>query len=163
PVDVANFYKKLEKGRVGSNVIHQVPHNDVRRAVMKNVNRAPTEAELKAMEELVDKGMKDGAWGLSTGLIYNPGTYSRTDELIALAKVGAKHGGSYASHIRQEGTGVLTALEEALTIGRDAGLPVHVSHLKASGRKAWGKAADEIALIEKARKAGQVVTADQYP
>jgi N-acyl-D-aspartate/D-glutamate deacylase len=163
PVDVASFYKKLEAGKVGSNVIHQVPHNDVRRAVMKNVNRAPTDAELKAMEELVDKGMKDGAWGLSTGLIYNPGTYARTDEIIALAKVAARHGGFYASHIRQEGTGVLAAIEEALTIGREAGLPVHVSHLKASGRKAWGKAADEIALIEKARKAGQVVTADQYP
>ncbi len=115
------------------------------------------------MEQLVDQAMKDGAWGLSTGLIYNPGTYAKTEELIALAKVAAQHGGFYASHIRDEGTGVLAAIDEALTIGREAGLPVHISHLKASGRRAWGKAADEIALIDKARKAGQAVSADQYP
>jgi N-acyl-D-aspartate/D-glutamate deacylase len=163
PVDVAVYFKKMEEGGVGTNVIHQVPHNDVRRLALGNANRAPTAEELKKMEALVDQAMKDGAWGLSTGLIYNPGTYAKTDEIIALAKVAAKHGGFYASHIRNEGVAVLDAIEEALTIGREAGLPVHVSHLKASGKKAWGKAADEIALIEKARKAGQIVTADQYP
>jgi N-acyl-D-aspartate/D-glutamate deacylase len=163
PSDVAAYFAKLEKGGVGSNVIHLVPHNAVRRAVMKNANRTPTDTELKKMADLVDKGMSDGAWGLSTGLIYNPGTYAKTDELIALAKASARHGGLYASHIRDEGVGVLAAIDEALRIGREGGLPVHVSHLKASGRKAWGLAADEIALIEKARKGGQVVTADQYP
>jgi N-acyl-D-amino-acid deacylase len=163
PADVATYFKALEEGKIGSNVIHQVPHNDVRRRVMKNANRAPTPAELKKMEELVDKGMRDGAWGLSTGLIYNPGTYARTDELIALAKTAARHGGFYASHIRNEGVGVLDAIEEALKIGREAGLPVHISHLKASGRRAWGMAADEVALIAKARAAGQAVSADQYP
>jgi N-acyl-D-aspartate/D-glutamate deacylase len=163
PVDVAGYFAKLEKGGVGSNVIHQVPHNDVRRKVMGNANRLPTADELKKMESLVDQGMKDGAWGLATGLIYNPGTYARTDELIALARVAARHGGHYASHIRNEGSGVLAAIEEALTVGREAGLPVHISHLKASGRRVWGKAADEIALIEQARARGQMVTADQYP
>jgi N-acyl-D-aspartate/D-glutamate deacylase len=163
PVRVAAYFNDLEKEGIGSNVIHQVPHNDVRRQVMKNANREPTAAELKQMEELVEQGMKDGAWGLSTGLIYNPGTYARTEELIALAKVAARHGGFYGSHIRDEGVGVLGAIEEAITIGRQAGLPVHISHLKASGRRAWGKAADEIALIEKARQAGLTVTADQYP
>jgi N-acyl-D-amino-acid deacylase len=163
PVDVAAYYRTLEKGGVGSNVLHQVPHNDVRRAVMKNADRAPTADELKRMEELVDKGMKDGAWGLSTGLIYNPGTYSQTAELVALARVASRHGGFYASHIRDEGAGLLPALEEALTIGREANLPVHVSHLKASGQSAWGKAADALALIERARRGGMVVTADQYP
>jgi N-acyl-D-amino-acid deacylase len=163
PTDVAAYFKTLEDGGTGTNVIHQVPHNDVRRKAMGNANRAPTDAELKKMEELVDRGMRDGAWGLSTGLIYNPGTYAKTDEIIALAKVAAKHDGFYASHIRDEGTGVLVAIEEALKIGREAKLPVHVSHIKASGKRAWGKAGDEIALIEKARKAGQVVTADQYP
>src|SRR5216683_1912142 len=83
PADVADYFRKLESGGVGSNVIHQVPHNDVRRKVMGNANRLPTEEELKKMEALVDQGMKDGAWSLSTGLIYNPGTYARTDELIA--------------------------------------------------------------------------------
>lgn len=163
PTDVAAFFKTLEAGGVGSNVIHQVPHNSVRSRVMGNANRPPTAEELKQMEGLTDRAMRDGAWGLSTGLIYNPGTYSKTDELIALAKVAARHGGFYASHIRDEGVGVLAAIEEALTIGREAKMPVHISHIKASGRRAWGKAADEIALITRARQAGQVVTADQYP
>jgi N-acyl-D-aspartate/D-glutamate deacylase len=163
PTDVASYFKALESGGVGSNVIHQVPHNDVRRKVMGNANRVPTTDELRRMEELVERAMKEGAWGLSTGLIYNPGTYAQTDEIIALAKVAARHGGFYASHIRDEGAGVLAALDEAMRIGREAGLPVHISHLKASGRRAWGKAADEIALIERARAAGQTVTADQYP
>jgi N-acyl-D-aspartate/D-glutamate deacylase len=163
PTDVAAYFKTLETGGIGSNVIHQVPHNDVRAKVMGNANRLPTADELKKMEGLVDQGMKDGAWGLSTGLIYNPGTYAKTDEIIALAKVAARHGGFYASHMREEGVGVLAAIDEALTIGREAKLPVHISHLKASGRRAWGKSADEIAMIEKARKAGQDVTADQYP
>lgn len=163
PVDVAAQFKKLAAGGVGTNVIHQVPHNAVRMKVMGNANRAPTADELKQMEALVDRGMRDGAWGLSTGLIYNPGTYSKTDELIALAKVAARHGGFYASHIRDEGTGLLTAIEEILTIGREAKLPVHISHMKCSGRRAWGKAADAIALVNAARAAGQVVTADQYP
>jgi N-acyl-D-aspartate/D-glutamate deacylase len=163
PVDVAAYFRTLEKNRVGTNVIHQMPHNDVRRQVMGNVNRLPTAAELTKMEASIDQGMKAGAWGLSTGLIYNPGTYARTEEIIALAKVAARHGGFYASHIREEGTGVLSAINEALTIGREAHLPVHISHLKASGRNAWGLAADEIALIAQARQKGQVVTADQYP
>jgi N-acyl-D-amino-acid deacylase len=163
PVDVEKYFHTLESGKIGTNVIHQVPHNDVRQTVMKNADRPPTADERRRMEELVDRGMKDGAWGLATGLIYNPGTYAKTDELIALAKVAARHGGFYASHIRDESTGVLGAIDEALTIGREAKLPVHISHLKASGRRAWGKAADEIALIEKARKAGQAVSADQYP
>jgi N-acyl-D-aspartate/D-glutamate deacylase len=163
PADVAGYFAQMDKGGVGSNVVHLVPHNAVRAQVMKNANRAPSAAELKRMEELVEQGMKDGAWGLSTGLIYNPGTYARTDELIALARVAARHGGIYASHIRDEGVGVLSALDEALRIGREARLPVHISHLKASGQKAWGKSADIIALISKARKSGQTVTADQYP
>lgn len=163
PTNVADYFRTMERGGIGSNVIHQVPHNNVRRQVMRNANRAPTPEELKKMEALVEQGMKDGAWGLSTGLIYNPGTYSKTDELITLAKVAARHGGFYASHIRNEGVGVLEATAEALTIGREAGLPVHISHMKASGKNAWGKSVEQIALIEKAQQAGQVVSADQYP
>jgi N-acyl-D-aspartate/D-glutamate deacylase len=163
PVDVAGYFRTLEKGGVGSNVIHLVPHNAVRQQVMKNANRTPSAAELVRMQALVDQGMKDGAWGLSTGLIYTPGSYARTDELIALARVAGQYGGLYASHIRDEGVGVLAALEEALRIGREARLPVHISHLKASGKKAWGKSGDMIALLRRTRRAGQVVTADQYP
>lgn len=163
PVNAAEYFKTMETGGVGSNVIHQVPHNSVRQQVMKNANRAPTSDELKQMETLVDRAMKDGAWGLSTGLIYTPGSYSKTDELITLAKISARHGGFYASHIRDEGAGLLTATEEAITIGREAKLPVHISHMKASGRSVWGKAADAVALVLKARATGQVVSADQYP
>lgn len=163
PEDVGKFFQTLEKGKVGSNVIHQVPHNAVRQKVMGNANRAPTEIELKAMEDLVDQGMKAGAYGLATGLIYNPGTYSKTDELVALSKVAAKHGGLYASHIRDEGTGILTAIEEILEIARKAGIRVHISHIKVSGRRAWGKAPEVLAMIHKAQKDGLVVTADQYP
>jgi N-acyl-D-amino-acid deacylase len=163
PVDVAAYFAKLEEVGVGTNVIHQVPHNDVRNKVMGNANREPTAKELKAMEELVDKGMRDGAWGLATGLIYNPGTYSKTDELIALAKIAAHHKGFYASHIRDESTGILVAIEEIIEIARRAGLRVHISHIKVSGRRAWGKAPDVIERIRKARQDGLEVTADQYP
>jgi N-acyl-D-aspartate/D-glutamate deacylase len=163
PADVAGYFAKLEKIGVGTNVIHQVPHNAVREKVMGNANREPTEMELKRMEEIVDKGMKDGAWGLATGLIYTPGTYAKTDELVALARIAAQHKGFYASHIRDEGTGILTAIDEILTIARRAGLRVHISHIKVSGRRAWGKAPDVIALIRRARKDGLEVTADQYP
>jgi N-acyl-D-amino-acid deacylase len=163
PTDVAAYFKTLDDNGIGSNLIHQVPHNSVRQKVMGNANREPSSEELKKMEELVDRGMRDGAWGLSTGLIYNPGTYSKTDELIALAKVAARHGGFYASHIRDESSGVLSALEEILTIARRAGLRVHISHIKVSGRGAWGKAPDMIALIRRERAKGVKVTADQYP
>jgi N-acyl-D-aspartate/D-glutamate deacylase len=163
PEDVAGYFQKLEKVGQGANVIHQVPHNDVRKKVMGNVNRAPTPEELKRMEDLVDQGMRDGAWGLSTGLIYNPGTYSKIDELIVLSRVAAKHGGFYASHIRNEGENIFEALEEILTIARKAGIRVHISHIKVTGRRNWGKAPDVIALIRKARQEGVKVTADQYP
>jgi N-acyl-D-amino-acid deacylase len=163
PADVAGQFKTLTDGGVGSNVIHLVPHNAVRQKVMGNANRPPTADELRRMEDLVDAGMRAGAWGLSTGLIYNPGTYAKTDELVALAKVAARHGGLYASHIRDEGVAVLAALEEILEIARRAGIRIHISHIKVSGRRAWGKAPDVIALIRRERRRGVQVTADQYP
>jgi N-acyl-D-amino-acid deacylase len=163
PVDVAEYLKRMEKLGIGSNVIHQVPHNALRAKVMGNANRLPTDRELQMMEDLVDRGMRDGAWGLSTGLIYNPGTYAKTDELIALAKVAGRHGGFYASHIRNESTEVLAALEEILLIAHKAGLRVHISHIKVSGRRAWGKAPEMVALIRRQRSKGVKVTADQYP
>jgi N-acyl-D-amino-acid deacylase len=163
PVDVAAYFSTMEKNGIGSNVIHQMPHNDVRRQVMGNANRAPTADELKRMQDLVDRGMRDGAWGLATGLIYNPGTYSKIDELIALAQVAARHGGFYASHIRDESTGVMEALAEIIAIAHKAGLRVHISHIKVSGRRAWGRAPDMIALIRRERAKGAKITADQYP
>src|SRR5262245_4453530 len=163
PVDVKGFYARLEKDGVGTNVAHLVPHNSVRTRVMGNANRAPTGDELKKMEDLVDAGMRDGAWGLATGLIYTPGTYADTNEIIALAKVAARHHGLYASHIRHEDVRLIEGIEEALKVGREAKLPVHISHIKASGKKAWGLSGDAIAVIRKALAAGQPVTADQYP
>jgi N-acyl-D-aspartate/D-glutamate deacylase len=130
---------------------------------MGNANRTPTADELEKLKSLVDQGMRDGAWGLSTGLYYTPGGYADIEELVELAKVAAAHGGFYASHIRDESTGLLASVDEAITIGRRAGLPVHISHLKAFSPRAWGKAADAVALIAGARAKGQVVTADQYP
>lgn len=163
PIDVAKYFANLRKNGVGSNVIHLMPHNTIRGQVMGNTNRDPSPVELEKMQAIVEYGMKEGAWGMATGLIYNPGTYSKTEELIALAKVAARHGGIYASHIRDEGAGVLSALDEALRIGKEAKIPVHISHIKASGKRAWGKSADMLALLNKARKEGQDVTADQYP
>lgn len=163
PVHVADFFRKLDDGKIGSNVIHLVPHNDLRQQVMGNANRPPTREELSKMKELVGAGMKAGAWGLATGLYYTPGSYADRSEVIELAQVAAAHGGLYASHMRDEGAGLFTSIEETLAIGRQARLPVHISHFKAYGPKAWGKAVDAIAMIEKARGAGQEVTADQYP
>jgi N-acyl-D-aspartate/D-glutamate deacylase len=144
-------------------VIHLAPHNSIRSQVMGNANRPPSADELKKMEELVDRAMKDGTWGMATGLIYNPGTYAKTDEVVALAKVVARHGGMYASHIRNESGALLDAIEEAARIGRDSGCRVHISHIKASGKSAWGMSAGAVGLIEGFRKKGLEITADQYP
>ena len=163
PVDAGAFFKALEDGGVGTNVIHLAPHNSIRAAAMGNANRPPTATELTKMEELVDKAMTDGTWGLATGLIYNPGTYAKTDEIVALAKIANKHGGMYASHIRNESGALLDAIEEAITIGKESGCRVHISHIKASGKSAWGTSGRAVGLIETARKKGAEVTADQYP
>ena len=163
PVDVGDYLAKIDRLKAGTNIAHQIPHNTLRQRVMGNANRLPTPAELEKMKALVDKGMREGAWGMATGLYYTPGSYADLHELVELSKVVAAHGGFYASHIRDEGIGLLASITEAITIGDRAKLPVHISHLKAYGRRAWGTAADAVGLIEAARKKGQVVTADQYP
>lgn len=162
PVDVKEYYSKLERNKPGSNVCHLMPHNAIRRNVMGNVNRSPSNVELQRMLELMEQGMKSGAWGLSTGLIYTPGTYAQLDELCALAEIAGKHKGIYASHIRSEGSELMAAVEEALIIGQRAKLPVHISHLKSSGRTNWGNAGALLSRLQMARKQ-QLVTADQYP
>lgn len=163
PIEVGRYLAEIEAAGAGSNVIHLIPHGSVRRAVMGNGETKPTEAALAEMKAIVDKGMREGAWGMSTGLIYLPGRYADTDELIELSRVVAGHGGIYASHIRDEGAGLLRSIDEALAIGRGAGLPVHVSHLKASGRKNWGLAVAACDKIAAARAEGVRVSADQYP
>jgi predicted amidohydrolase YtcJ len=162
-LDVARLLDEVDARGAGTNVIHLIPHGALRASVMGNADRAPTEDELERMRGLVETGMKAGAWGMSTGLIYLPGRFAKTDELIDLSKIVARHGGIYASHMRNEGTGLLRSIDETLAIGKGAGLPVHISHLKASGKASWGLAAPACAKIDEARRAGQAVTADQYP
>lgn len=163
PVDVGAYFKKLDAAGAGTNVVHLLPHGSLREAVMEKTARDPTTDEIAKMRKLAEQAMLDGAWGMSTGLIYVPGTYSKTEEIIEAAKVVAAHGGIYASHIRGEGLTLIDAVTEALRVGAEAKLPVHVSHFKASGNKAWGSLHLAIELIEQARAKGQTATADQYP
>ncbi|MFO0957533.1 MAG: amidohydrolase family protein [Isosphaeraceae bacterium] len=163
PTDVAEFLAKVDADGAGSNVIHLIPHGSLRAAVMGNKPEKATPEELDAMRKRVEEGMKGGAWGMSTGLIYLPGRYADTAELIELSKVVSRHGGLYASHMRDEGTGLLKSIDEILKIGREANLPVHISHLKAGGKASWGLVKPADRAVQAARKAGQVVTADQYP
>ena len=162
-VNVAEYFEKIDREGVGTNVIHLVPHGSVRSKAMGSENRAPKAEELQRMKDLVDRGMREGAWGMSTGLIYVPGMFAKTDEIIELAKVVAFHGGIYASHIRSEGSGLVDSIREAVEIGRAAGLPVHISHFKATGKANWHLIDDAIHSIEEARAGGLAVTADQYP
>jgi N-acyl-D-amino-acid deacylase len=144
------------------NVIHLVGHGTLRVAAMGFARRAPTERELTRMRRLLAEAVEDGAWGLSTGLIYAPGSYASTSEIVAVA--GATRGrGIYASHIRGEGATLLDAVSEAIQIGREADLPVQISHIKAAGRPNWGKVADALALIDAAAGEGLDVMADVYP
>lgn len=163
PTDAAKYFSTLTASGTGTNVAHLAPHNSIRQSVMGNADRPPTAEELVKMQELVGKAMAAGTFGLSTGLIYTPGTYAKTEEIIALAGVVGKAGGLYASHIRDESGGLLTAVEEAIRIGKLGGCRVHVSHIKASGKSAWGQSNDAVRLIEAAQAVGQKVTADQYP
>ncbi len=164
PTDVAKMFATIDAHGAGTNVIHLISHGSLRAKVVGEENRPATPDELAEMKELVAREMKAGTWGMSTGLIYTPGCFAPTEELIELAGVVAEHGGIYASHIRGEGDDTLiSSITEAIRIGREAKLPVHISHLKASGRAAWGMMSQVCRLIEEARAAGQSVTADQYP
>ena len=163
PVDAASYFDQIDAAGAGTNVAHLLPQGSLRDQVLGPVNRKSTAAELDTMRNLADKAMRDGVWGMSTGLIYIPGTYTPTEELQEIAKVVGKHGGFYASHIRNESQDLLGAIDEALKIGQAGGTRVHISHFKSNGTESWGLIRQAAAQIEAARKAGQVVTADQYP
>jgi len=162
-VDIGGYLKWIDSLKLSINVATLVGHNDVRKTVMGRANRDPTPEEMKKMEDIVDKAMKDGAVGLSTGLIYIPGTFTKTPEIVDLAKIAAKYNGIYASHMRDEGDSVTYAIEEALTIGREAKIPVEISHFKLSGQHNWGRSKETVPMIEAARREGIEVTIDQYP
>ena len=161
--DLNGYFARLERERPAINLGTYVTVGSVRRYVMGDANRAPTVAELEQMRALVRDAMQQGAIGLSTGMIYAPATYATTDEIVELARVAAAHGGGYASHIRSEGSRLVQAINEAITIGERAGTWVQIHHLKASGKANWGKMPDAVAAIEAARARGVDVTADQYP
>jgi N-acyl-D-amino-acid deacylase len=162
-LNVAAFFERLAKAGLGINVATLVGHNSVRREVIGSANRQATPAEIQKMQALIDRAMKEGAVGLSTGLEYVPGTYANSAELVALAKSAAANGGIYTSHMRNEGTHEIAAINEAANVGKQAGIPVQISHLKIDRRRVWGASEQSLELIEKYRKEGVEVTADQYP
>lgn len=163
PIDVADFYQTIESNGIGPNIMHLLPQGALRREVIGTEQRDASDEELQKMRELAAKAMQDGAWGMSTGLIYVPSSYADTDELVAISEMIGAHGGIYVSHIRGEGTGLLDSINEALEIGSRAKLPVHISHFKSSGKDSWGLVRTAIEIIKERRAAGQVITADQYP
>ena len=160
---VGDYLRAFDANGTAVNVIQLIGHGTLRVAAMGFARRAPTPAELGLMQALLADGIEDGAWGLSTGLIYAPGSYATTEEIVALATVAGRHRGFYASHIRGEGATLLDAVREAIHVGREGDLPVQISHVKAAGRPNWGKVADALALVDAARAEGLDVMADVYP
>ena len=161
--DMQTFAEVLERMGIGLNLVPLVAHGPLRMAVMGSDDRLPAADELQAMKALLSGQLSQGAWGLSTGLIYPPGSYAATAELIELAAVVAKHGAVYASHIRGEASTLLDAIDEAIRIGRATGARVQVSHLKALGLANWGKGREALERLAEARRSGVDIAADQYP
>jgi N-acyl-D-amino-acid deacylase len=162
-LDMASVFRAVEGGNVAVNFATLVGHNDVRKKAMGgSFDRPPTAEELAAMRKLVEQAMKDGAVGLSTGLIYLPGVFSKTDEIVELAKVAAQYDGIYTSHMRHEDGRIYEALDEVFRICREAHIRAEVSHIKLSGPSCWGQADKVLDYIEKTRAEGLDITQDQY-
>lgn len=159
----ADFLDRLDASRPAVNCVPLVGHGMIRLATVGADERAATEGELTAMRSLVADALAAGAWGMSTGLVYPPGSYASTDEIVAIGEALRSAGGLYASHIRNENDGLAEALNEALEIGRRLGVRVQVSHLKCAGLSNHGRAAEALAILGEARAAGQRVTQDAYP
>jgi N-acyl-D-amino-acid deacylase len=164
PWTIAEYLSRLEANPAALNVLVFVGHATVRLKVLgSNYNRGATKDEIDRMSRLVEQGMQEGAFGLSTGLEYDVGHASATEEVVALAKVAARRGGIYMSHIRDEADNVMSALDEAIRIGREARIPVQISHIKMGTVGVWNKAPEAVRRIEQARRSGVDVTADCYP
>jgi N-acyl-D-amino-acid deacylase len=162
-LDFEKFFRDIEAQDVAVNVASLVGHGDVRRKAMGgSFNRPPSTEEMEQMKDLVDKAMKAGAVGLSTGLIYLPGTFAKTEEIVELAKVVARYDGIYASHMRHEDARILKAIEEVVRIAREAKVRAEISHIKLGSPKAWGRATEVLNYIEQARAEGLDITQDQY-
>ncbi len=163
PVPLAPFLAKLEALPKSINIGSFIGQGSVRSAVIGDVNRQSTAEELDKMRAVVEQGMKDGAFGLSTGLFYVPGTFTSTAEVVELARVAGRYGGMHESHMRDEASGVVESVKETIAIGERGGLPTHVSHHKIIGVGNWGKSVETLRLIDEARARGVDVTIDQYP
>ncbi|MGC1782224.1 MAG: D-aminoacylase [Acidobacteriaceae bacterium] len=166
PLQIGATLRKLDQQGIGTNVAMFIGQGSVRRAVMGMSDATPTAAQMDSMKALVDRGMKEGAIGMSTGLFYAPGSYSSTEEVIALAKIASADGGIYDTHMRDEDSytiGLLGSVKETIRIGREAHIPVMISHIKALGKSVWGESTAVIALVNAARASGVNVTASQYP
>jgi N-acyl-D-amino-acid deacylase len=161
--DIKKYLGWIDSLKLSINVATLIGHNDVRKAVMGRANRDATTEEQMRMNDIVEKAMRDGAVGLSTGLQYIPGVYSKTPEVVELAKAAAKYEGVYVTHMRHEGDSIAFSINETLTIGREAKIPLQISHFKCSGQNNWGRSKETIGMIEAARKEGIEVTIDQYP
>jgi N-acyl-D-amino-acid deacylase len=161
--DLNGYLHRLESNGIPINLGTYVGAAQVREAILGDVNRPPTAEELEKMKALVAQAMRQGAFGISTALIYPPGHYAQTEELIELAKVVAPYGGIYATHMRSEGQSEMDALQETLRIGREAHVPVEIFHMKVSGKGRAGKMHEVVDMIQRARDAGQDVSADMYP
>lgn len=157
-------YLEMVRGKgISFNIVPLTGHGTLRQNTIGNDNRAPTELELKEMKSLLTQSLEEGAWGLSTGLIYTPNLYAKTDEIIELVRVLEEYDGLYTSHIRGEGDTLIEAVEEAITIGEETGVNVQISHFKACGSRNWGKTEVTLGMIQDARDRGIDVTFDQYP
>src|SRR6267378_1998740 len=156
------YFSRLEKQRIGINIASYVGATRVRRIVLGDNDVQPTPAQLEQMRDLVSQAMRDGAVGVSTSLEYAPAPYAKTEELVALAAEASKFGGIYATHMRNEGTGILPAIDEALRIGREAHIPVEIWHLKVGGKPSWGRMPEVVAKINSARAQGVDISADTY-
>ena len=163
PFPLAAYVREREVQKIGINVAYLVGHNTVRQRVMGMAARKPAPDELERMKALVAQAMGEGAFGISTGLRYNPGNFSEISEVIALSRVAADSGGFYTSHLREEGLGLIEGVAEAITIGREARIPIVLTHHKAVGTKMWGQSPRTLAMIDSARKLGIDVMADAYP
>jgi N-acyl-D-amino-acid deacylase len=161
--DIGALFRGLDRNGTYINVATLVGHNSVRQEIMQMASRQPTSQELEEMRNLVDRAMKDGAVGFSTGLEYVPGRFAETSEVVALARVAAKSGGIYASHIRDEGPKGVEAIREALEVGRQAQIPTQISHFKSTGPRQWHTILQRLDILDEARANGQTVTIDVYP
>jgi N-acyl-D-amino-acid deacylase len=165
-IDIGRTLGQWQAAGIGTNAAVYIGQGSVRGAVMGMSSAAPTAAQIDSMRKLVARGMDEGAIGMSTGLYYAPGSYSSTEEVIDLAKVAAARGGLYDSHIRDESSytiGLIAAVDEVIRIGREAHMPVHISHIKALGADVWGQSDAVIAMMKHARAEGIDITAAQYP